>query len=132
MGPAQTGPTTAQVVENILSHKAYPEHGFRSCMGIISLAKRYTSQRLESACTRILAIKGISHRSIKSILENNLNQHPLPRQVDLIPLLRDDIRGTEYYYDERKQHAHRTDHLEIALHETHGHGQGLCQPNANP
>lgn len=107
---AQTGPATAQVVETILSRKAYPEHGFRSCMGIISLAKRYTSQRLESACTRALTIKGISYRSIKSILENNLDQHLLPRQTDLLPLVRDNIRGTEYYNDERKQHAHPTDH----------------------
>jgi transposase len=107
---AQTGPATAQVVENILSRKAYPEHGFRSCMGIISLAKRYTSQRLESACTRALTIKGISYRSIKSILENNLDQHPLPRQMDLLPLVHDNIRGTEYYNDERKQYAHPTDH----------------------
>ena len=107
---AQTGPATAQVVENILTRKAYPEQGFRSCMGIISLAKRYTSQRLESACTRALTIKGVSYRSIKSILENNLDKHPLPQQIDLLPLVHDNIRGIEYYNDERKQHAHPTDH----------------------
>ena len=47
---AQNGLATAQVVEKILARKAYPEQGFRSCMGIISLAKRYTRERLEAAC----------------------------------------------------------------------------------
>jgi len=43
-------------VENIMSRKVYPEHGFRSCMGIISLAKRYTKERLEAACERAVTI----------------------------------------------------------------------------
>lgn len=107
---AQTGLATAQVVENILARKAYPVHGFRSCMGIISLAKRYSNERLEVACTRALTIKGVAYRSIKSILENNLDQQPPPRQMNLIPVIHDNLRGTEYYNDERKQHADTTDH----------------------
>ena len=40
-GRPRPGRLRRRVVENILSRKAYPEHGFRSCMGIISLGKRY-------------------------------------------------------------------------------------------
>ncbi len=107
---AQTGTATAQVAKSILSRTTYPEHGFRSCMGIISLAKRYNSERLEKACERALTINGVSYKSIKSILENNLDQQPLPRQMELLPVVHDNIRGTEYYNDERKKHAHPTDH----------------------
>jgi transposase len=107
---AQTGTATAQVVENILSRKAYPEHGFRSCMGIISLAKRYSEERLEKACERALTIKGISYRSIKSILVHNLDQHPLPRQIELLPVIHENIRGSNYYNDMRKQYADTADH----------------------
>jgi len=91
------GPATAAVVEEILSRRAFPEHGFRSCMGIISLAKQFTAQRLEAACQRALAIKGISYKSIKSILTNDLDSKPLPRQLELLPVTHDNIRGTDYY-----------------------------------
>jgi transposase len=97
-------------VENILARKAYPEQGFRSCMGIISLAKRYSQQRLETACQRALAIQGVSYRSIKSILEHKLDQRPLPSQMDCIPVAHDNIRGAEYYTNERNPHAHPADH----------------------
>jgi transposase len=107
---AQTGPATAGVVEQILSRKAYPEHGFRSCMGVISLGKRFSKERLEAACKRALAIRGVSYKSIKSILENNLDQKPLPEQLDLLPVSHENIRGTHYYNDERTAHADPTDH----------------------
>jgi transposase len=107
---AQNGIATARVVENILARKAYPEHGFRSCMGIISLAKRYSKERLEAACGRAVAIKGVTYKSIKSILENNLDQQSLPRQMNLPPVAHENIRGTDYYNDERKHHADTTNH----------------------
>ncbi len=91
------GPATAAVVEEILSRRAFPEHGFRSCMGIISLAKQFTPQRLEAACQRAVVIKGSSYKSIKSILINNLDSKPLPRQLELLPVSHGNIRGTDYY-----------------------------------
>jgi len=99
---AQTGTATAEVVEIILSRKAFPEHGFRSCMGIISLAKRYTKERLEAACERAVLIKGTYYKSIKSILENKLDQKALPQQMTLLTVAHENIRGTDYYNDERK------------------------------
>lgn len=88
---------TAQAVETILSRRAYPEHGYRSCMGILSLEKRYTKERLEATCQRALLIKGLNYKSIKSILENNLDQKPLPLQLELPSVPHDNIRGTDYY-----------------------------------
>jgi transposase len=92
------GPQTAKVVEEILSRRAFPEQGFRSCMGIITLAKRFSNERLEAACERALSIRGVSYKSIKSILENNLDQKPLPAKPDLPPVPHDNIRGTNYYH----------------------------------
>jgi transposase len=94
---ATIGESTAIVVTQILERRAYPEHGFRSCMGILSLAKRFDKGRLEAACQRALLIKGTSYKSIKSILENNLDQKPLPQQPQLLPVAHDNIRGTNYY-----------------------------------
>ena len=100
---AGTGKATARVVEFILSRKVYAEHGFRSCMGVISLGKRFSKERLEAACERALYIKGVNYRSIKSILENNLDQKPLPlQQQELLPVAHENLRGTDYYDDERE------------------------------
>jgi len=93
----QIGDSCALAIATILARKAFPEHAFRSCLGILSLAKRFGRDRLEAACTRALAIKGVSYRSIKSILEKNLDTKPLsqPSQVPLIP--HDNIRGPDYF-----------------------------------
>jgi len=101
----ETGPATAQVVENILARKAYPEHGFRSCMGVISLARRYSKERLEAACKRALSIKGVTYKSIKSILENNLDQKALPVQMALPAVIHANIRGTDYYNDNYQEES---------------------------
>jgi transposase len=87
-------------VEEILSRRAYPEHGFRSCMGVISLGKRFGTERLEAACERALYIKGVNYKSIKSILENNLEQKPLPNRQEPPAVAHGNIRGPQYY-DER-------------------------------
>jgi hypothetical protein len=99
-------------------------------MGIISLAKCYTKERLEAACERAVTIKGVTYKSIKSILENNLDQKALPKQMELLPVAHENIRGTDYYNDERKQNADTTDYREAELHETHSHGQSLCRSDA--
>jgi len=83
---ATIGPATAAVVQKIHSHKAYPEHGLRSCRGIISLSRRFTPQRLETACERAVAFRGVNYTSIKSILVNALDTKPLPKQLGLLPV----------------------------------------------
>ena len=47
----QIGPYTGQLVEAILAAKPHPEMGYRSCLGILRLAKTYPAERMEAACT---------------------------------------------------------------------------------
>jgi len=94
---AKIGPETVRVIENVLSRRTFPEQGFRSCMGILSLGKRYSNERLEAACERALFIKGVNYKSIKSILESNLDKKPLLRNQETTPIDHENIRGTEYY-----------------------------------
>jgi transposase len=54
------------VIENVLSRRTFPEQGFRSCMGILSLGKRYSNERLEAACERALFIKGVNYKGCRS------------------------------------------------------------------
>jgi len=74
----QTGGATAQVVEGILRSRPHPEQGYRSCLGIFRLGRRYGAERLEAACRRAVAIQAFSYRSVESILKNGLDSVPLP------------------------------------------------------
>ena len=50
----QVGPSTGQLVEAILAAKRHPEQGYRSCLGILRLAKTYPAERMEAAARRCL------------------------------------------------------------------------------
>ncbi len=49
------GISVAEVVETILNTRGYPEQGYRSCLGILRLAKRYSPERLEAAWKNTIA-----------------------------------------------------------------------------
>ena len=93
------GASTAEVVEVILNARGYPEQGYRSCLGILRLAKRYSPERLEAACKRAIAIRGYSYRSIESILKNGLDKYPLPEQKPQPAVAHENIRGSGYFAD---------------------------------
>jgi len=96
---AQTvGGATAQVVEKIMESRRHPEQGYRACLGILRLGKRYGHERLEAASQRAIAIRGYSYRSMASILENGLDQVPLPEtKTACCPIIHENIRGGQYY-----------------------------------
>ena len=95
---AATGPNCARVVEGILARRRHPEQGYRSCLGIIRLAKRYGADRLEAACGRALHYRAFSYRSIDSMLVHGLDHQPLPTNepVRAHPRHRN-LRGADYY-----------------------------------
>jgi transposase len=95
---SEIGKSTSDMVAAILSKKVHPQQGFRSCLGIITLSKKFGKERVEAACKRALAIGGTSLGSVKSILQTGLDKKPLPtprRQSET--LIHSNIRGREYY-----------------------------------
>jgi len=93
-----TGPATAELVTQVLQRRPHPEQGFRSCLGIISLCRKYGATRVEAAARRALAIRSYSYKSVKSILEKNLDSKPIQEQLQLIPVsTHANIRGRDYY-----------------------------------
>lgn len=96
----QTGDHTAQVVEQIMASRPHPEMGFRSCLGIMRLGKTFGSARLELACKRACHFRAFSYKSVQAILNNNLDQEPLPNstpKVETEPILHPNLRGADYY-----------------------------------
>lgn len=74
----QTGPQTAAMLKGVMEARPHPEQGYRTCLGIMRLGKRYGDRRLEAACGRALTVRALSYRSVESILKNGLDQKPLP------------------------------------------------------
>lgn len=93
----QIGPQTEGLITHILESKRHPQQGFRSCLGILRLAKRYSPERLEAACGRALKIRGYFYKSIESILKNRLDLQNWSAETESPPLFHPNIRGKEFY-----------------------------------
>ena len=95
----KTGDACARVVEAILASRPHPQHGFRSCLGIMRLGKRYGQDRLEAACLRATVMGACSYKSIESILKHNLDRQPLPKQAETVTpaVHHSNVRGPNYY-----------------------------------
>ena len=91
------GPSCARVAEQIIASRPHPEQGFRSCLGIIRLAKAHGDARVEAGCLRALHFGLVSYRQIASILENKLDQQPLEAELPLVLPPHDNVRGQAYF-----------------------------------
>ncbi|MBP2020209.1 transposase [Symbiobacterium terraclitae] len=92
------GPQTVKLVTTILEQKPHPEQGYRSCLGIMQLGKKYGLERLEAASARAVISGAYSYSSMKSILASNLDQAPLPAPPDeQATPVHQNLRGPEYY-----------------------------------
>jgi transposase len=94
---------TGELVEYILNDRKYPPQGYRSCLGIIRLAKSYSNERLDAACSRALAIGGHSYTSVAAILKSGLDQQPIKNGGHQLVIKHDNIRGGEYFNNQSNQ-----------------------------
>ncbi len=95
---ARIGPNTATLVDLILRKRTHPEQGFRSCLGIVRLAKPHGREALEAASARAMEIGGLSYKSVNSILQNNLHRHRPEKPADGPAISHPNIRGARYYH----------------------------------
>ncbi|MFH1313099.1 MAG: IS21 family transposase, partial [Candidatus Eisenbacteria bacterium] len=77
----EIGPQTRALIETALRSRRHPQQAYRTCLGILGLAKRFTKERLEAASGRALASGIHSYRGIKNILDTGLDQVPLEEPV---------------------------------------------------
>jgi transposase len=96
---ASIGPSTATLCDLILERKPHPEQGFRACVGILRLGRSFGCERLEAAAALAIDINGLSYRSVRSILDKNLDRRAANKpSADSTPIvIHPNIRGSGYY-----------------------------------
>jgi transposase len=94
------GPMTEALCDRILESRAHPEQGYRSCLGLLRLNKRFGKERLEAACQRAMWTGATNYRSVKNILEHNLDREACfddsQTRAASVPV-HENLRGPGYY-----------------------------------
>jgi transposase len=89
------GPRTAQFITALLQSRPFPEQAYRSCLGVLSLARKYPVPLMETACQHALEAHLLSYRDLKSELE--ALSRPTPISPDPPLPTHENIRGKTYY-----------------------------------
>ena len=88
------GPQTTHYLTAMLQARAFPEQAYRSCLGVLSLARKYSAAFLETACQRLLEAKLFSYGDLKRELEALARQSP----AEPPPAKHENVRGETYYH----------------------------------
>lgn len=89
------GPHTAALVSATLQSRPFPQQAYRSCLGMLSLAKKYHHAFLEQACQTTLETHTYSYTALKDELDWLVKQSSSPG-VETLPA-HENIRGHQYY-----------------------------------
>lgn len=95
----KTGPATAALLEEILRRRVHAQHGFRACLGVLHLSRKYEPARVEAACARALRLRACTYKSVAAILKNNLDREQALQEPPQQALpLHGNLRGPGYYH----------------------------------
>jgi transposase len=93
------GVSTAAVVTWQLEHRPHPEQGYRACLGLLALVRRYSAERLEGACARAMSIRAPTLHSVTNILKFGLDRQGALFAAQTSPVIEhDNVRGPDYYH----------------------------------
>lgn len=89
---------TKELITRILDSRKHPEQAYKSCMGILQLAKKYDKEDFIEACKKALALNCLQYKFIKNTLENKTFNLNTEEELSILPIpIHDNIRGKEYY-----------------------------------
>jgi transposase len=98
----QTGAATGRLVEGILHSRPHPEQGYRACLGLMRLGRRYGPERLEAACARAEQLRSYSYRTVHNILAAGQDRLRFEEEKQFAPTtpIHENIRGAGHYAKE--------------------------------
>jgi transposase len=89
----EIGPHTTQYLKSLLQARPFPEQAYRSCLGVLSLARKYSYPLCETACELASQAHLRSYKELKAELEALARNAPALAQ----PLVHENIRGETYF-----------------------------------
>lgn len=92
------GPHTTTVVDRLLTGRTHPQQAFRSCLGVLRLADRYSPERLEAACLRAVTFDIVAYKAIKHILAAGLDAASTEPSTEDPAAGHANVRGAGYYH----------------------------------
>jgi transposase len=91
------GVATGRTVTRLLQERRHPEHGYRACLGLLSLVKRYGRPRLEAACLVALELGTAKYSHVRDILASGRDQQRRSTTPDWTAPEHAHVRGPAYY-----------------------------------
>jgi len=91
---AEVGPFTRILFERILSKASYPEQGYKTCDGILSLGKRFGIRELELSATYAQQLDMVNYHIIHRALTE---KHYLDQVGESASIVHRHVRGGSYY-----------------------------------
>ena len=92
------GAATGSLVTRMLVTRQHPEHGYRACLALLSLAKRFGRARLEAACLIALELGTTRSADVREILANGRDQAAPSTMSDWVSPVHANVRGPAHYH----------------------------------
>lgn len=88
----------AQYINLVIEGKQHPEQAYKSCSGILNLARKVGAERLLNACRRAHSFGVYNYPIVQQILEKNLDRLSDEEQHQTLTMPHHhNIRGSDYY-----------------------------------
>jgi len=92
------GVATGALVTRILATRPHPEHGYRACLALLLLAKRYGKSRLEAASVIALELGSTRSADVREILVNARDQVVPDTGAQWVSPAHANVRGAAHYH----------------------------------
>jgi transposase len=94
------GEDVADYIKKVLDTKPHPEQAYKSCLGILTLAKKDSRENLRAACKRASELGIYNYSIIKNQLQNKsflLNDEEQEKSCQYKLPFHENIRGASFY-----------------------------------
>lgn len=93
---ASISPVSENVIRKVIDNRQHPEQAFKTCMGIMSLSKKYPQEEFIKACQRAIEVNGLTYKFISNTLKNKAFNITNEEVLNKLPF-HNNIRGKERY-----------------------------------
>ena len=91
-------PEIAQIIDRVLESRLFHEQTYNSCLGILRLANKYSTERLTIACRMALKANVGTYRFLNNVLKNNMDKNYKEETTMQMELpFHENVRGSQAY-----------------------------------